>query len=69
MPQKRILLLILWAFICSSVVSASTFDERRQYLLDYYSKARPHAKYWGDDDVKTAIGFVLARLETQRDVA
>ncbi len=65
---KKTLLLFLFAFTGFSVLCASSFDERKQYLLDYYSKARPHKQYWGDNDIKTAMGFVLARLETGRDV-
>lgn len=66
---KKVVLLLILAFLGYNNLSASSFDERRQYLLDYYSKARPHDKFWGDNDVKTAMGFVLARLETGRDVA
>ncbi|MFV0332026.1 MAG: hypothetical protein ACK5KL_19735 [Dysgonomonas sp.] len=66
--MKKYLIILAFAFLFISVISASTFDDRRKYILDYYSKARPNDKYWGDDDIKTAMGFVLARLETKKDV-
>lgn len=66
--MKKLLILLAFAFLFLSLTSASSFDERKKYLLDYYSKARPNDQYWGDNDIKTAMGFVLARLETKKDV-
>ena len=64
--MKKLLILLAFAFLFLSLTSASSFDERKKYLLDYYSKARPNDQYWGDNDIKTAMGFVLARLETKK---
>lgn len=68
MIQKKYLIILILALFCVSTVSASTFDDRKKYILDYYSNARPNDRYWGDNDIKTAMGFVLARLQTKKDV-
>ncbi|MDR3060525.1 MAG: hypothetical protein LBU57_00235 [Dysgonamonadaceae bacterium] len=65
---RPVFYLILLIFVQTTTVCASSFTERRNYILDYYSKTYPNAQFWGDDDIKTAMGFVLARLETKRDV-
>ena len=60
----------LLTILClAGLVSAygDTFDERKAYILDFYSHATPNARYWGDADVKTAMGYVLARLELNQD--
>lgn len=38
--MKKLLILLAFAFLFLSLTSASSFDERKKYLLDYYSKAR-----------------------------
>ena len=53
--MKKLLILLAFAFLFLSLTSASSFDERKKYLLDYYSKARPNDQYWGDNDIKTAM--------------
>ncbi len=70
MTKKHSILSVL-AIMCIATMSASSFEQRRDYLLDHYSTSRPLASYddWGDDDIKTAMGFVLARLETGTDTA
>ena len=40
--MKKLLILLAFAFLFLSLTSASSFDERKKYLLDYYSKARPN---------------------------
>lgn len=67
-PKKHLILLLIAFLNVATNVSASTFETRRKYILDYYSVAYPHERYWGDDDVKTAMGFALARLETKKNV-
>ena len=37
--MKKLLILLAFAFLFLSLTSASSFDERKKYLLDYYSKA------------------------------
>jgi hypothetical protein len=66
----RSIALLLLCFLCTAVsLRASAFEERRDYILDYYSRTYPDKRYWGDHDIKTAMGFALARLETKTDVA
>ena len=67
--KKLWALLILYFLYVPTNVTASSFDVRKKYILDHYSKAYPNERYWGDNDVKTAMGFALARLETKREVA
>ena len=64
---KKILFLL--AFIqVTSTICASTFNDRKQYILDFYSTNYPDPKYnWGDDDIKTAMGYALARLKMKKE--
>ena len=59
--MKKLLILLAFAFLFLSLTSASSFDERKKYLLDYYSKARPNDQYWGDNDIKTALHCGIRR--------
>lgn len=62
------LLIMLLAVLAIFSVQASRLSERQKYILDFYSTAYPDTiHYWGDNDIKTAMGFALARLETRRD--
>lgn len=51
-----------------SAVYGNTFDERKKYILNHYAATYPHAQFWGDNDVKTAMGYVLSRLALKKDV-
>ena len=62
---KRLLPILCLAGLATAY--GDTFDERKAYILDFYSRATPNARYWGDADIKTAMGYVLARLELNRD--
>jgi hypothetical protein len=65
--MKACIMLFVFGLVVMNV-NASGFEERRRYILDYYSRAYPNEHYWGDDDIKTAMGFALARLETGKEV-
>lgn len=70
MSKKIVTLLVLFFLSVPAIFAVQTysFQDRQKYILDFYSTAYPDTiYYWGDDDIKTAMGFALARLETKKD--
>jgi hypothetical protein len=67
--KTHLTLLFLSFLYVATNICASTFEDRRKFILDHYSTAYPNERYWGDDDIQTAMGFALARLETRKEVS
>lgn len=68
--KKRTWALFAVLFLAGQIMidaAEDNFDSRKSYILNFYSTNYPHAKYWGESDVKTAMGYVLARLALDKE--